>query len=97
MGLHGTGFHLQAVFLVQEVTLLRLGCTYLALEVTRKKGCDISRIVSTCLHLAGVNVVSSNTRVSAARSLLRVDSVVLLCLNCTGRFVQGYGYGRNVL
>ena len=76
MGLHGTGFYLQAVFLVQEETLLHLGYIYLALEATRKKSRDISCIVSTCSQ--GVNVVLSNARVSAARSSLRVDSVVLL-------------------
>ena len=79
VGLHGTGLKLQAVFLVQEETLLRLGYIYLALEVTRKNTLRyIVLRVSTCSHSAGVNVVLSNARVSAARNSLRVDSVVLL-------------------
>ena len=72
----GTGSYLQDVFLVQEGTLLRLGCIYLGLVVTEKKRFAILCIAPVLSP--GEHVVFSNTAVSAAKSSLLVDSIGLL-------------------
>ena len=86
-----------AVLLVQEGTLRCLRYIYLALEVTRKKRCNIVSIESILFACGRCKrgFIKCSSKCCTKFVACGVRSLAV-CFNCTGHFFQGYKYRRNV-
>ena len=93
MGLPGTEFYLQHVFQVQEETLVRLGCVYLAPVVAEKKTFGILCIAPVLVHIRQVRCerdLIKRCNECCTEFVARGFYCPAVGLNCTGRVVKGY-------